>query len=87
MEILTSNASLLKTCGTLLVHGPYFPSMPFQLCSAYMNPSHDNERALFLSPSREKLAATLQEFNDAKFTRLTGGLTRTLRRIDMLYVA
>ncbi|KAL5524104.1 hypothetical protein ACEPAG_8277 [Sanghuangporus baumii] len=75
----------LPSFNSLLVKGPYPPSAPIHLCISHLR---DNAgKVLFLSPSRQALASSLQDFNDEwlNINATKGQHLALLSRIDIFY--
>jgi hypothetical protein len=72
---------------TLLVKGLYHASAPIHFCLTFImeNPT---SKAVFLSPSRQSLTATLQEYNDDWITAHSdnGFISGLSSRISVLFV-
>jgi hypothetical protein len=78
----------LPSFKTLLVKGNYHPSAPIHLSLSLITRLNDSE-AVIITPSRQKFATALQEYNDEWLTSNSGlGATTCLSsRVKLLSVA
>ena len=78
----------LASFKTLLVKGKYHPSAPIHLSLSHIARSNDSE-AIIITPSRKKITAALQEYNDdwLAVNSGLGAITCISPRVKLLSVA
>jgi hypothetical protein len=75
----------LPQFNSLLIKGPYPASSPLTLAISHLKHNDGRGDVVLLTPSRERFACALQEFNDAWLTSnaLTGACIPYLSRIKI----